>query len=337
MSLGYTPQVEVYGANADLINARLIDWERVDAAGIESDRLHLTVDMKGLEDSLPSFGGNIGIRVGYKESGLVDRGEYKVTRRTPHLFPPRMLIIATAAPFKVADETEFKARRSASYGPTTLGAIFRQLASRHGFSPRVSPELDSLEVAHLDQSNETDMAFLTRIARQYDAVAKPINELYVLARRGQVKTLSGKTLEPVTLSVTTNNRPDDASFINASVDDDARVKFKGCRTVWWDGESGKECIVETGGAPFERVRQRHPDEASAKAAGEGRLRQLEREALKVRIDAPGNPAFEAEGLVVLDGSWPAYMRGSWSVDRVTESGSRQQSYRAVIEASLPAS
>ncbi|WP_298727448.1 contractile injection system protein, VgrG/Pvc8 family [uncultured Pseudomonas sp.] len=335
MSLGFTPQVEVYGSNADLINARLIDWERVDAAGIESDRLHLTVDMTDL-DGLPTFGGNIGIRVGYKESGLVDRGEYVVTRRTPHLFPPRLLIVATAAPFKVADETEFKARRSASYGPTTLGAIFRQLAGRHGFSPRVAPELDALEVAHLDQSNETDMAFLTRIARQYDAVAKPVNELYVLARRGQVKSLSGKALAPVTLSVTTNNSPDDASFINATLDEDARIKFKGCRTVWWDGESGKECIVETGSAPFEKIRQRHPDEAQAKAAGEGRLRKLEREALKVRIDAPGNPAFEAEGLVVLDGSWPSYMTGSWSVDRVTESGSRQQSYRAVLEASLPA-
>lgn len=148
--------------------------------------------------------------------------------------------------------------------------------------------------------------------------------------------MSGKTLAPVTLSVTTNNSPDDASFINATLDEDARVKFKGCRTVWWDGESGKECIVETGSAPFEKIRQRHPDEAQAKAAGEGRLRKLEREALKVRIDAPGNPAFEAEGLVVLDGSWPSYMTGSLSVDRVTESGSRQQSYRAVLEASLPA-
>lgn len=335
MSLGYTPQVQVYGSNAALINARLIDWEYVDAAGIESDRLHLTVDMTGM-DGLPTFGGNIGIRVGYKESGLVDRGEFIVTERTPHLFPPRLLIVATAAPFKVADETEFKARHSASFGPTTLGAVFRQLTSRHGFSPRVAPELDAVQIPHVDQSNETDMAFLTRLARQYDAVAKPVNELYVLARRGQVKSLSGKTLEPVTLSVTTNNRPGDSSFINASLDDKARVKFKGCRTVWWDGEAGKECIVETGAAPFEKIRQRHPDEAQAKTAGEARLRKLEREAMKIRIDAPGNPAFQAEGLVVLDASWPSYMVGSWSIDRVTESGSRQQSYRAVIEASQPA-
>lgn len=35
MSLGFTPAVEVYGANAALLNARLLSWTHVDAAGIE--------------------------------------------------------------------------------------------------------------------------------------------------------------------------------------------------------------------------------------------------------------------------------------------------------------
>ncbi|MFG9861099.1 phage late control D family protein, partial [Pseudomonas aeruginosa] len=49
MAIGYTPAVEIYGANAALINARLVDWEHVDAAGIESDTLKLTVNIEGLE------------------------------------------------------------------------------------------------------------------------------------------------------------------------------------------------------------------------------------------------------------------------------------------------
>lgn len=333
MSLGFTPAVELYGANADMFNARLIDWERVDASGIESDQLKLTIDTEGVA-GLPRPGGKIGIRVGYLESGLVDRGEYVITRLTPNLFPSRLMVVATAAPFKVADETQFKARRSASYGPTTLGALFRELTSKHGFSPRVAPDMAMIPIAHVDQSNETDMGFLTRIVAQYDAVTKPINDLYVLARRGQTKSISGKILAPVSLTVTNDNRPGDRAFINASTDDDARVKFKGCKTVWWDGESGKECIVETGAEPFDRVRQRYPGEAEAKAAGEGRLRKLEREAVKIRIDAPGNPAFAAEGLVNLDDTFGT-MAGAWSIDKLTESGSRQQSYRAVIEASFP--
>jgi uncharacterized protein len=67
----------------------------------------------------------------------------------------------------------------------------------------------------------------------------------------------------------------------------------------------------------------------------GENTKTQREAAKLRIDCPGNPAFGAEGLVVLDDSWPSHMRGTWSVDKLTESGSRQQSYRSTLEASYP--
>ncbi|MDH1550985.1 phage late control D family protein [Pseudomonas juntendi] len=335
-AIGYTPAVEVTGAGAALINSRLVDWEHVDASGVESDTLKLTVNIEGV-DSLPAFDGKVGLKVGYEETGLVDKGEFIITRTTPQLFPALLLIVATAAPFKVSDETGFKSRRSESYGPITLGALFRQLTQKHGFSPRVSPELDGLQIDHVEQSNETDAGFLTRLARRYDAVAKPFNDLYVLGRRGQLKTLSGKPLPPVTLSVTKDNRPGDRSFIAASLDQDSRVKFKGCKTTWWDGGSGKECIVEVGAEPFKKVRQRYQNEAEAKAAAEGEQRKIQREAMKIRIDCPGNPAFGAEGLLELDGSWPSFMQGSWSIDKVTANGSRQQSYRCTIEASQPAS
>ncbi|HEC0486936.1 TPA: phage late control D family protein [Pseudomonas aeruginosa] len=332
--IGFTPAVEIYGANAALINSRLVDWEHVDAAGVESDQLKLTVNIEGL-DGMPSVDGELGLRVGYKETGLVDKGKFVVQRRTPQLFPNMLLIVATAAPFKVRDETGFKARRSASYGPTTLGALFRQVVGRHGFSPRVAPDLDAIPIDHVDQSNETDAAFLTRLARRYDAVTKPVDDLFVLARRGQTKTLSGKPLPPVTLSVTKDNKPGSRSFIAASVDEDSRVRFKGCKTTWWDGSSGTECVVDVGEEPFKKVRQRYQNEAEAKAAAEGELRKSKREVGKLRVDCPGNPAFGAEGLLVLDDTWPSYMRGTWSIDKVTASGSRQQSYRCTIEASYP--
>ena len=99
--MGYTPLVEADGANAGLINSRLIRWERVDAAGLESDRLTLVVDTEGL-DGLPSDGGRIRWREGYAETGLWDKGAFRVTRTTPQLFPMAMHIVATAAPFELS-------------------------------------------------------------------------------------------------------------------------------------------------------------------------------------------------------------------------------------------
>lgn len=331
MSLGFTPAVEIYGANAALLNERLLSWTHVDAAGIESDQLTLIISLEGLE-GLPSLGGKIGLRVGYLESGLVDKGEFVITRRTPTLFPLRLTLVAMAAPFSAADQTGFKQRRSVSHGPTTLGALFRELTARHGFSPRVAPDLSLIKIEHIDQSNETDMGFLTRLAHRHDAVAKPINELYVLARRGQAKSLSGKVLPQIKLSVTTNNRPGDSAFISAVLDETARAKYQGCKTRWWDATAGKVQVEESGIAPFKILRQHFQSAADARAAAEGEVRRLMREALKVAIECPGNPGLSAEGIVLLDPTWPDFMRGRWSIDKVTATGDREKSYRCKIDA-----
>ena len=331
MALGFTPAVEIYGANAALINQRLISWQHIDAAGIESDQLTLVLDLEGLE-GLPSLGGKVGLRMGYLESGMVDKGQFLVTRRTTTLFPFRVSLVATAAPFSAADESGFQQRRSASHGPTTLGALFRELTARHGFSPRVDPALSLKKIEHIDQSNETDMGFVTRLANKYGAIAKPVNELYVLARPGQVKSLSGKVLPDVKLSVTSNNRPGDHAFISATLDDSARGKSQGCKISWWDAAAGLMRVVETGFAPFKTLRQSCQSAEEAQAVGEGEVRKMGREKLKVKISCPGNPDFSAEGLLLLDATWPDFMRGRWSIDKVTASGDRTNSYRCMIEA-----
>lgn len=331
MAQGFTPIVEFYGANAALLNQRLMHWSHTDAAGIESDRLELTLNIEGLE-GLPSLSGKIGLRVGYVESGLVEKGEFVVTQRTPVLFPMRLMIVATAAPFSVADASGYRQRRSASYGPTTLGALFRLLVSRHGFSPRVAPTLDAIAITHIDQSNESDMAFITRLAKRYNAVTKPINELYVLADAGQVKSLSNQLLPEVTLSVTEDNRPGEHAFISAKLDETSRAKYEGSRATWWDAAGGKQRVVQVGNAPFKTLRQRFQDEAEARAVAEGELRRVGREGLKLMIDCPGNPLLAAEGLLLLDETWPSYMRGRWSMKQVVHVGDPVTGYRSSITA-----
>lgn len=332
MAQGFTPSVEFYGVNAALLNQRLMHWSHTDAAGIESDRLELTLNIEGLE-GLPSLSGKIGLRAGYQESGLVEKGEFVITQRTPVLFPMRLMIVATAAPFSVADASGYRQRRSESHGPTTLGALFRQLVSRHGFSPRVAPALDGIAIAHIDQSNESDMAFITRLAQRYNAVTKPINELYVLAEAGQVKTLSGQLLPEVKLSVTQDNRPGDQAFITARLDEKSRAKYMGSRVAWWDAPAGKLRMVQIGVAPFKNLRQRYQNESEARAVAEGELRRVGREGLTLQIDCPGNPLLAAEGVLMLDETWPSYMQGRWSMTKVTHVGDPATGYRSSIVAS----
>ncbi|MFJ2540116.1 phage late control D family protein [Pseudomonas sp. NPDC087614] len=332
MAQGFTPAIEIYGANHALLNQRLISWEHIDAAGMESDQLTLVIDLEGLE-GLPTLGGKIGLRVGYLESGLVEKGQFKVTRLTPTLFPLRLTLVATAAPFSGKDETRFKERRTASHGPTTLGGLFRELVSPHGFSPRVDPELALIRIAHVDQSNETDMSFITRLAKRYDAVAKPFNDLYVLAKPAQLKNLSGQVIPDVRLSVTSNNRPGDHAFISATLEETARTQNQGCKTCFWDIAAGKLREVITGSEPYKVIRQKQASEEEAKAIGEAEVRKMLREKYKLKVTCPGDPLLAAEGLLVLDDTWPDFMRGRWSIKKVTASGKREESYRCLIEAS----
>ncbi|CAI8891433.1 Phage tail protein [Pseudomonas sp. IT-347P] len=332
MTLGFTPAVEIYGSHSALLNQRLISWEHIDAAGIESDQLTLTIDLEGLE-GLPDLGGKIGLKVGYLESGMVDKGQFKVTRLTPTLFPFRLTLVATAAPFSKDDETGFKQRRTASHGPTTLGALFSKLVSVHGFSPRVATDVSLIKIAHVDQSNETDMGFLTRLAKKYNLVAKPYGDAYVLARPGQIKSISGQELPDVTLSVTHDNHPGDQAFISATLEEAAREQTQGCKTCFWDAAAAVVRWIETGVAPHKVIRQQQPNEAEAIAVGEGEVRKMLRKKYKVKITCPGNPLLTAEGLLLLDDTWPDFMRGRWSIEKVTASGSRENSYRCLIDAS----
>lgn len=334
MAQPYTPAWRAAGDHADIINARLLSFERTDAAGIESDRLTLVVDTTGL-DGLPRDGAKIRWSEGWLEEGLIDKGTFIVNQRRASLFPNTVTLTAAAAPFQAEDDTEFKQRRSASYGPVTLGDLFRQLTERHGFSPRVAPDLDEILLDHVDQTDETDMSFLTRLARRYDAVTKPVDTLYVLARRGQVKTISGQDLPALTLSVPMDNRPAVQGFISASLEDRSRNKSSGVITTWWDDTAAIEHQVKLGAEPYKRIRQRYQSEDEARAGAEGEMRRLSRQDQQIRIDMPGTPRAVAEGLITLDETWPGFMRGTRSIDRVTARGDRRGGYRCSLTATWP--
>ncbi len=334
MGLGYTPIVEVTGPNADLVNSGLLNWELIDASGRQSDQLTLKVDVTGIE-GLPTKDQIIGFKVGFAETGLVDKGEYKITRIKPRLYPRTITIVATAAPFEYTDKTEYRRRKTRTYEATTVGEVVSSLASSHGFTPRIAPDLAAIPISHLDQSDETDMGFLTRLAKRYDAVTKPVGDLYVFARKGQVKTLSGQNLEPVELSLPAGNDPQKDGFINVEMDDGNRSKNSGFKAVYWDSGKVNELEVSIGEAPYKKLRQPYDSETQAREAATAELRKLARTGIKVRLDVPGNPALASEGLLSLDSSFPDGMAGRWSIDRVISRGDRGQGYRCSVEATEP--
>jgi hypothetical protein len=337
MGLAYEFHARFTGKGSSVINALLMSWQHTDVSGEQTDQVMITVAAPDL-DSLPDEDEQIGFSWGPSVNGqpaLVDKGKFIITRITPSLWPHRVTIIATAARFQVADQTGFKLRRSQTWENTTVGKIFRELVNRHGLSPRIAADLDNISIDHIDQNDETDMAFLTRIARKYDAVAKPVDDLYIMARRGQVKSISGKTLTPVVFSLPKNNVPTSSNFVNASIDFPSRSRFKGVWAMWLNQASGEEIKVSVGEAPFKRLPQKFESELLAKQQCESVLRKAWRTANAIRLDVPANPYLVAEGIITLDGSFPAYMAGDWSIDKVITTSNAKSGARSMLYATRP--
>lgn len=336
MGLGFKPKVRVEGAGQSLINSRLVSWERVDASGVESDQLTLVVNTDGI-GGIPKEGATLSWFEGYEDSGLVAKGDFKITRIEPVLFPPSVTIIATAAPFQIKDETGFKERKTRTFEGLSLAAIFRQVVADHGFSPRVASEFESDLIDHVDQVNETDAAFLTRLASERDAIAKPVNDLYVLARRGQTSTVTGKAIPPVNLSVPAKNAVGSGGFVNCRLVMASRSSLTGVRASWANPSTGQETEVSVGVSPYKKIRQVYESEAVAVQACTDELKKIKRQGASVSLSVPGDPSLVAEGLLVLDETFPDSISGQWSIDRVVAQGDSSGGYRCGIEATQPQS
>lgn len=330
MGLNCLPVAYVSGDSAEFINSHIQSWELVDSSGWVSDQL--TLVLAGDLSGAPSVDSELRFFVGYRGSPVVDKGRFIITKVTQSLLPKSVTIVATAAAFKVADASAFRLRRSVSYENISLGDLFRQLVSRHGYKARVAPDLNTIMLNHVDQSNETDMSFLTRMAKQFDAVAKPVDGIYVLARRGQVKNFSGQSLSPVAISLSAQGQ---SSLINVRSDVSGRTKFKGVVVSWFDAIVGEQKQVKIGSSPFKQVRKQYDSAEIAKTVAEAGLRKLVRTGVSLSLELPGNPLLSAEGLIELDGSVPAHMRGVWSVDKVVSQGSRSGAYLCTVSVTSP--
>jgi hypothetical protein len=331
--MGLSPRVRVSGPGEKMINSRLLKWQRIDTSGEQSDQLTLTVDTAG-QTGLPFEGGVLHWFEGYDDK-LVQKGTFKITRITPTLFPPSITIVATSAPFQIEDKTRFKERRTRSFENITLGELCRQVISAHGFSPRVTPEFEMLVLTHVDQVDETDGAFLSRLARERDAIAKPVEKLYVLARKGQVKTMTGKVIPPVSISLPTQNSPNSANFVNCQLDKPSKQNVSGVKAKWSNNATGAEHEVTCGVAPFKKLRQPYESAEAANQAVRDELIKVKRKGSSVKMDLPGDPLLVAEGILTLADNFPSGMGGNWSIDKITASGSKS-GYRCAVVATQPA-
>ncbi|WP_375633863.1 MULTISPECIES: contractile injection system protein, VgrG/Pvc8 family, partial [unclassified Bartonella] len=191
-------------ANGEDITRTLMDYvlsiEITDEAENKSDRITIELDDRARDSDngfldIPLIGTIISVTLGYEGGKNRDMGSYLIDEISVSSPPQSLSVTGRAASMN----TSYRTPKSQSYHQQTLGSIVQEIAQRNGYTPKVDPALAKIVVRHIDQTAESDMAFATRLAEDYDAVAKPVDGKLVLAKRGEGKAITGETLPVIVI------------------------------------------------------------------------------------------------------------------------------------------
>lgn len=178
------------------IRPRLLSLSLTDNRGFEADQLDIELDDSDGLMVMPQRNAVLSLALGWQGSPLTHKGRFTVDEVEHRGAPDTLTIRARSADFRGTLNT----RREASYHDTTLGDIVRQVAARNQLTAKLADGLDSLAIGHIDQTQETDAAFITRLASLNGAVAAVKNGCLLLIRPGNGTTVNGKPLPVMTLT-----------------------------------------------------------------------------------------------------------------------------------------
>jgi len=289
------PDFQILANDADitaLIRDRLLSIRLTDKPGLESDECELTIDDRDGAVAFPAKGVNLDVRLGYVGEDLSFLGKYRVDEIEVS-GPPQTLVIR-AKPLDIAET--MKSQKRASWENTDLSAIVADIARNNGYQPQCSVEA---KVPRADQMNESDMHFITRIARDHGATATIKDKKLIVAPRGEGKAGSGRPMPEIKLV-----RSDLASYRMTFPD---RPAYGSVSAAWHNNRTGGRIVHLEGNpngedGPNYTERHIYPNPAAAEAAAKSRIESLNRATMSGKVELMrGRADIGAEQWIRLDG------------------------------------
>lgn len=315
--------VHLEGGAASELMKRLVSWSLFDTSGQKADRFSVTLDAFELPE-IPKSGDSYLVKIDGEF-----RGKFEVTALTEKLFPPEITINMSPAKFNVKDKTAWREVRRATYPPSTIKDVVTAVMVKHGYEVRVDPEFASIVTPHMNQTEETDRAFISRLAKKYRAIAKPVNGLYVFGAKGSLKTLSGGAKKKAIIT------PEMIKKGTAKIEFPSNNRYKGAKATFAEPETGNSGEIVVGESPYLVLKQtfKNSQEATERASAE--LIDQTRKGQTFTGTANTAKGLFAESVMLLEGFTSPRSRGDWSVDEISITGSRTEVISTQITATRP--
>ncbi|MGI4900746.1 MAG: contractile injection system protein, VgrG/Pvc8 family, partial [Janthinobacterium lividum] len=249
------------------LKPRLISLTLAESRGGESDALDLVLDDSKNDLAIPKRGANVTLAIGWRGQRLVDKGTFTIDE-VEHSGAPDIITVRARS---ASMTNQMHERREHSWHRQTIGAIVRAIATRYSLRPAVGDTLANILIGHIDQTHESDMSFLTRLAKRYDAVMN-VKDLRLL-------------FMPIGMGTTVSGRPFSELHIKRSCGDQHRYhiaqreNYTAVRAHYHANQKGKRKSVVVGGENNSNVKvlpEDYATEAEARAAARGEYARTQR-------------------------------------------------------------
>jgi phage protein D len=293
----------------DLIKDRLISLQLTDLTGLQSDECEIRLDDRDDRIAFPRKGALMRISLGWEGQGLSFMGNYTVDE-IEFSGPPLTLVIRG----KQAEMAGLaKNPRQHAWENVSLSQIIHEVAARNPWQAVCSI---TTTVPRADQVGESDLNFLTRLARQYNATATLKDRKLVVLPRADGKTASDKRLPVISLSPT-----EETSYRLTFLD---RGSVGAVKTQAHDTKTGKkiDIVIPNPDAPAGSSSATHtdrhiyPNPSATKAAAKAKLADMNRRTASGQLELRGRADLAAEKSVELQG-FKQEVDGIYLIESVT--------------------
>ena len=228
------------------IRPRLGGMTITDNRGFDADTIDIELDDSDGQLAMPRRGARMRALIGWQGQPLVDKGEFTIDEVEHSGTPDKLTIRGKSADLRGS----LNKLRQTSYHQQTVGSIVDTIAQRHGLTPACAERFKGMLIDHIDQQNESDPAFLTRLAGQCGALTTIKSGRLLFIGQGKGLTASGKPLPSVTIT-----RQDGDQHRFAVADRDA---YTGVSANWHDPKK-----ATTKGSTLKRKRKTKPKQEQA--------------------------------------------------------------------------
>lgn len=295
------PIYSVIANNQDItgkFRSNLVSISVTDEMSPQSDTVRITLSDKESRIALIKVGTLIEVSLGYEyangEQVLSRVGRFIIDEIEVNGPPTQLVIVGRSTNFT----DHLKSCRNRSFKQVSFGDLVRQIASENGLKAHIADPFDNILIDHVDQADESDLHFMNRLAKQYDAVLKPVVDDLLLVPHDKSETVKGTTVPVKSIHADKVTR--------WSIKLPKRTEFGHVKGYWRSDDAGKRqtYIVGDRTKAGKALQTTFSTQAEAQAAVEGEFNKLQRGVRSLNLTLHGDPELFAERPIRISGTHP---------------------------------